>query len=338
MPVTGPAVEVALGVGRWEHMIINTGARTDTAQYYARWLLTRFREGFVYVRNPLFPEKVSRYVLDPAVVDCVVFCSKNYAPLLGGLHEIRDRYNTYFHFTITAYGTDVEPGVPSVPDAVETLLDLERQVGAKRICWRYDPVFLTSTYTIGRHLETFAWMAERLAGHVDRCIFSFVEVYRKLERNFPNIIIPSLEDRDELARGLASIAHAWHIPIQTCGNNGDWSRYGIAGSACTTLSMLGAANGVEFRALRHKGQRPGCGCFESRDIGCYDSCPNGCRYCYANRSPELARRNYRELHDPESPILLGRLRETDEITEAAQRTCLVRRATAQVVPGQQRLF
>ena len=101
-------------------MIINTGARTDTAQYYHRWLLTRFREGFVYVRNPLFPDKVSRYTLDPAVVDCVVFCSKNYAPLLGGLHEISERYNAVFHFTITAYGADIEPGVPSVPDAVET--------------------------------------------------------------------------------------------------------------------------------------------------------------------------------------------------------------------------
>ena len=95
-------------------MIINTGARTDTAQYYTAWLLNRFAEGFVYVRNPLFPHKVTRYELDPSVVDCVVFCSKNYAPLLPRLHEITERFNTYFHYTITAYGRDIEPGVPSI--------------------------------------------------------------------------------------------------------------------------------------------------------------------------------------------------------------------------------
>ena len=100
-------------------MIINTGARTDTAQYYSEWLLRRFEEGYVFVRNPFYPHQVSNLTLDPAVVDCVEFCSKNYAPLLPQLHEVFDRYNTHFHFTITAYGPDIEPGVPSYADAVE---------------------------------------------------------------------------------------------------------------------------------------------------------------------------------------------------------------------------
>ena len=58
-------------------MIINTGGRTDTVQYYTKWLLKRFEEGYVYSRNPLFPNKVTRYELTPEAVDCVVFCSKN---------------------------------------------------------------------------------------------------------------------------------------------------------------------------------------------------------------------------------------------------------------------
>ena len=36
-------------------MIINTGGRTDTVQYYTRWLLKRFEEGYVLSRNPLSP-------------------------------------------------------------------------------------------------------------------------------------------------------------------------------------------------------------------------------------------------------------------------------------------
>ena len=41
-------------------MIVNTGARTDTVQYYTDWLLRRFAEGYVLSRNPLFPGKVTR--------------------------------------------------------------------------------------------------------------------------------------------------------------------------------------------------------------------------------------------------------------------------------------
>ena len=90
-------------------MIINTGSRTDTVQYYSEWLLKRFQEGFVYSRNPLFPNKVTRYELNPDVVDCVVFCSKNYEPILERLPEITNKFNTYFYYTITAYGKDIEP-------------------------------------------------------------------------------------------------------------------------------------------------------------------------------------------------------------------------------------
>lgn len=305
-------------------MIVNTGARTDSAQWYPRWLLRRFEEGFVFVRNPLFPHKVTRYELDPAVVDCVEFCSKNYAPLLPRLQEITGRFNTHFHYTITAYGRDIEPGVPSIDDSVETLYELERLVGARRICWRYDPVLLTGDYSIERHLSTFAYLCERLATHVDRCIFSFVERYKKLDQNFPGLKPLTMEERDTLARGLGRSAAAHGLPIQTCGNNGLWPQYGIGVSGCTTLAMLGAANGIEFRQLRHKGQRAGCGCFESRDIGAYDSCPNGCRYCYANRSPEKALENYRERHDPDSPLLLGHLQDGDEVSFAQQRSLLAR--------------
>ncbi len=309
-------------------MIINTGARTDTAQWYAPWLQRRFEEGYALVRNPLFPHKVSRYELDPAVVDCVEFCSKDYAPLLPALPAITRKFNTHFHYTITAYGRDIEPHVPPIDDAVQTLYDLEHLVGARRICWRYDPVLLTNTYTVARHLDTFGYLCDRLAGHVDRCIFSFVEMYQKLERNFPELRPVGPEERDALAQGLGGIAREHGMAIQTCGNNGLWPQYGINTSGCTTLAMLGAANGVEFKKLKHRGQRAGCGCFESRDIGAYNSCPNGCRYCYANKDPQRALSNWRNAHDPQSPLLLGYLREGDEVTHAPQRSLLASTQTS----------
>ena len=302
-------------------MILNTGARTDTVQYFTPWLLKRFEEGYALSRNPLFPDRVTRYELVPDKVDCVVFCSKNYRPILSQLHKITGRFNTFFHYTITAYGKDIEPGVPSIDESIETLLELEKLVGANRICWRYDPVLLTKNYTVQTHRETFDYMAARLSGHVSRCIFSFVEIYQKLQFNMPELIPFADWQIDELARILGETAARHGLYIQTCGTNGDFTRYGIHSSGCLTLDMIGRANNVAFRKLKHKGTREGCHCMESRDIGEYETCLNGCRYCYANKNHKKAAENFK-LHDPDSPLLIGKLMSTDTVIQGAQKSFL----------------
>ncbi len=300
-------------------MILNTGARTDTVQFFTPWLLKRFAEGFVLVRNPLFPNKVTRYELTPDKIDCIIFCSKNYRPILPHLHEITSRFNTFFHYTITAYGPDIEPLVPSIDESIATLLELEKLVGAERLCWRYDPVLLTKKYTIKAHRETFEYMAGRLAGHVSRVIFSFVEMYKKLENNMPELYPMSDSEMDTLAQILGQIAARHKLHIQTCGTNGDFSRYGIQKSGCLTLEMLGRANGLSFRDIKHRGTRSGCHCIESRDISAYNTCLNGCKYCYATKDHQKARENYK-LHNPDSPLILGHLEPGDIVTKGNQKS------------------
>ena len=173
-------------------------------------------------------------------------------------------------------------------------------MGKQRLAWRYDPVLLTKKYTVHRHLETFAYMVGELTPYIDRCIFSFVEMYKKVERNMPELILLTEADKEELAHGFGTIAGRAGLYLQTCGNNGDYSAFGIHASGCMTLDMIGQANGIEFRPLKHKGMRQGCHCIESRDIGAYDTCLNGCKYCYANKRPEKALENYK-YHDPDSP-------------------------------------
>ncbi|MDD3239287.1 MAG: DUF1848 domain-containing protein [Lachnospira sp.] len=302
-------------------MIINTGGRTDTVQYFTGWLLKRFEEGYVYSRNPLFPNKVTRYELNPDVVDCVEFCSKNYEPILKDVHKITERFHTHFNYTITAYGKDIEPGVPSIEESMETLKKLSELVGKNRVVWRYDPVLLTEKYTIQTHMETFERMAKELSPYVDRCIFSFVEMYKKLENNMPELIPMTEADKNVLAKGLGEIATANNLYIQTCGTNGDYSQYGIHSSGCMTLEILGHANHIEFKELKHNGMRQGCHCMESRDIGAYDTCMNGCKYCYANKNPKKAFENFK-YHNPDSPLLLGELKESDMIQQGAQRSYL----------------
>lgn len=304
-------------------MIINTGGRTDTVQYYSEWLLNRFSEGYVFSRNPLFPNKVNRYDLTPDKVDCVVFCSKNYKPILPRLHEITEKFNTYFHYTITAYGKDIEPGVPSIDESMETLIELEKQVGKERISWRYDPILLTEKYTAEMHLHTFAYMANALAPYIDRCVFNFVEMYKKVEKNMPELLPLTEQDKHAVAKEIGMIAKKHGIYIQTCGKNGDYTHYGIHESGCMTLDILGQANGVTFKHLKHKGMRQGCQCIESRDIGTYDTCMNGCKYCYANKNPHKAFENYK-LHNPMSPLLLGDLKDTDMVTQGVQKSFLAK--------------
>ena len=192
-------------------MIINTGGRTDTVNYYSDWLLNRFEEGFVYSRNPLFPNHITKYTLDPSVVDCVVFCSKNYRSIMSKLYRITDRFNVFCHYTITAYGKDVEPNVPDIDQSIGTLVELSAKVGSRRIAWRYDPVLLTEKYTVDYHLKMFDYMASHLAPYVNFCVFSFVEMYKRLEYNMPELIPLTDRDKEKLAEGMGAIARKYGL-------------------------------------------------------------------------------------------------------------------------------
>lgn len=304
-------------------MFINISGRTDIVNHYADWLFNRFEAGFAYSRNSLFQNSVRRYELTPEKVDCVIFGSKNYTPVLDRISLITKQFNTYFNYTITAYSKDVEPGVPDIETSIKTFLELSSIVGAKRLAWRYDPILLTGKYTISRHIETFNYIAERIAGRFDRCIFSFIEMYKKHEFNFPGLIPMTMKEKDMIAAQLGAIAVKRRMLLQTCGPEENYARYGIHTSGCVTLDMLARANDLKFRNLKHNGFRAGCHCIESRDLGALNSCPNGCKYCYANKDSRLPYENYK-LHDPLSPLLLGGLKPTDRLQPGAQKSFLKR--------------
>lgn len=302
-------------------MILNTGGRTDTVNYFSEWLLNRFAAGYAYSRNPFHPDVVNRIDLNPRTIDVVEFCSKNYRPILSRLHEITERFNCHFHYTITAYDKDIEPNVPGIDESIETLRDLSAQVGKEKIIWRYDPVLLTGKYTIERHLATFDYMAGRIAPYVSRCLFSFVVWYKKL--HLPELQPISGRQKELIAKGLGEMAAKHHLYIQTCGTKESYEQYGIHHSGCMTRAVYEHSLGLHFKKVAERGNRPGCRCMESRGLGDYNTCLNGCRYCYANYDHEKAWENYR-LHDPESPLMIGHLRPTDKIVPLHQESCLDR--------------
>ena len=310
-------------------MIVNVGGRTDIVNYYSQWLMNRIKEGFAYSRNPLFPKNVSKISLNPKDVDCLMFCSKNYKPILKYMKEINEKYRIICHYTITAYGKDVEPYVPVINESIKNLIELSKIVGKEKVLWRYDPILLTEKYTVEKHLETFEYMAKQIAPYVQRAIFSFVEMYKKLDYNMPEIIDFTEEDKIKILKGIGEISKKYNLYIQTCGTDENYEEYGIHVSGCTTSEILEQANSVKYKNVKAKPMRKGCHCIPSRDIGAYDTCLNGCKYCYANKRPDLAKENVK-LHDKNSPLLLGNIRENDKITDAKQDSFIVKESGEQI--------
>jgi DNA repair photolyase len=90
-----------------------------------------------------------------------------------------------------------------------------------------------------------------------------------------------------------------------------------------TLDILSKANGIRFKNIKHNGMRKGCHCIQARDIGAYNTCPNGCKYCYANINHAETLKNYK-LHDKNSPVLTGNIKETDTIQAGKQTSFIIK--------------
>ena len=299
-------------------MIIQTGMRTDIPAFYSTWLLNRLRAGFVLVRNPYDPGIVTRYRLDPEVVDLIGFCTKNPAPMLRHMDVLKP-YGQYWFVTVTPYGKDIEPNVPSKEQVIETFQRLSDLVGPDAVGWRYDPILLNGTYTMERHMEDFSRMARSLSGFTTNCVISFVDLYQKVRRNFPALKELTHEQRIELGKGMIQIAESCGMTLRPCAEGRELEPYGADCGGCMTLAIYEKALGCRLNAPKRKNQRNGqCACLLGVDIGAYDTCGHLCRYCYANADVERVRINMLR-HNPDSPLLLGTLMPGETVHDAVQK-------------------
>lgn len=309
-------------------MIINTGSRTDIPAFFSEWFRNRIREGYVLARNPLFPEKISRYRLDPSVVDMLVFCTKNPAPMIPYLEEL-SHFRQFWFVTITPYGRDIEPCVPDKREVMRSFRVLSEKVqshaalygGRSAVSWRYDPIFISEKYSVDYHIRAFEEMAGELEGATDRVVISFIDLYAKTVKNFPEVMPVSAEDKARLCAAFAKIAASHGMRVRTCLEDPALSAYGVDVAGCMTQAILEQAAGEEMQVPSGHETRKGCHCLLGNDIGQYNTCGHGCRYCYANYDRKIVEQNLR-LHDPSSPLLIGRVRTEDEITDSPQSSWL----------------
>lgn len=284
-------------------MIISASRRTDIPALYGQWFLERLGAGEVLVPDLYRAGGGMRVLFSPQAVDCIVFWTKNPLPLLPLLDRIEAlgycRY--YFSYTITAFGPELEPGLPPLAERLAGFQALSRRLGPGRVDWRFDPIILDGARTPRWYGGRFAALCRELAPYTRRCILSFADPYPHLRGLISGAGRSQME---ETAARLAEAAQKHGLPLSTCGEEGDFSPWGIGHGACISQGRVEEAAGYPVKVKPHKGQRGACQCVESVDVGIYNTCVNGCAYCYATKSAVAAQKRFAS-HDPRSPLLAG---------------------------------
>lgn len=283
-------------------MIVSASYRTDIPALYGTWFLGRIAAGEARVANPYGgpPYRVS---LRPDAADGFVLWTRNIGPLAEHLSAVAAVAPFAVQFTVTGYPRPLEPGVIDADAAIGQIRGLAQGWGRRAVVWRYDPVIDTALTGPAWHRRNFAALAAALAGAVDEVVVSFAQIYAKTRRNLDTAARrygfawrdPGDDEKRALIADLAAVAADHGMRLTVC-TQPDYVVAGTEPARCIDAARLSDIAGRDIDA-RVKGNRPGCLCHESRDVGAYDSCPQGCVYCYAVSSRAAAKR-FLAAHNP----------------------------------------
>jgi len=296
-------------------MIISASRRTDIPSYYSDWFINRLKDGYVYVRNPVNYRQVSNVPLSPDLVDCIVFWTKDVRPMINKLVIIEkmgfDRY--YFQYTITPYGRTIESNIDSKKNIISSVLSLRDKIGRERIVWRYDPIIINKRFDIAFHVKSFEGFCRRLHKSCDHVIVSFIDIYSHIKKIYEH---PREEDVFYLSTQIKEICASYGLPVQSCCENG-LVKHGIPHGSCIDKQLIAKICGRELKLKKDNNQRKNCLCCESIDVGTYNTCLNGCTYCYANKGKSLSM-----YYDEYSPLLCSTLSDEDNLYDRNVVSCL----------------
>ncbi len=288
-------------------MILNVSGRCDIVAFYTDWFMKRYQEGYVDVRNPFYPKMVSRIYFED--VDAIVFCTKNPLPIIPYLKKIEKPI--LFHVTLTPYQKDLEPGVIDKNKIIAGIQEISKILGIENIYVRYDPILINPHYSLSYHLKAFQRLCERLDGFVEHIIISFVDDYKNVRNNSQELSLKELlkEDYETIGKEFSRIAKIHHMTVQTCFEKENLVEYGFLKRDCVDRNLAFRLTGKTKLKLW---KARGCKCVEMVDIGVYNTCRHFCKYCYANFDEKKVKENIQN-HHPDSSLLIGNLKEDDQI-------------------------
>jgi hypothetical protein len=296
-------------------MIISASYKTDIPTFYGEWFINRLRVGYCKMVNP-YGGQIYTIDLSPQSVDGFVFWTKNIGPFLKHLPEIHQTGIPFIiQHSINGYPHELESRVVNSSSTVEYMKQIAEEYGPERLVWRYDPIIFSSLTDYAWHLRTFKTLAERLEGTTDEVVVSFAQLYKKTARNIEKAADKHgfvwedhkswefvRENGRKLLGELAEVAQMRGMNLKICSQK-EFLIESVKEARCVDAERLERIAGSSLsHNVKQKGNRKECGCFTSRDIGEYDTCPHGCVYCYAVRDRDLALSHYK-AHDPSCEFL-----------------------------------
>lgn len=290
--------------------ILSVSRRTDIPAFYADWFfgrLSKGREGYIDSINP-FNQK--RQHVSFKNVKFIVFWSKNPKPIMKHLDTLDALgIDWYLQYTLNDYPSMFEPNIPSIEEKVRVFKEISSRYGPSKMIWRYDPVFyIGEILGIEQHVQRIAGILNEIGSLTQKMVFSFADIarYRKVLVNLKDTGAKELTYEEQVLfaeklRALVNDMGLSNLQIATCSEAIDLESYGIQHNACIDAKLIAQlSRDHEFSkrmsiAGKDPGQRGECLCAKARDIGVYDTCAHGCKYCYANLTPESAMANFEQF-------------------------------------------
>lgn len=306
---THPVIEIKTDIGTTVKaqapIIISASRSTDIPAFYIDWFFNRLMKGYVCWRNPFNGKDT--YV-SFANTRFIVFWSKNPAPLLPYIPLLKKLgIRCYIQYTINDYGKfDLETNVPDLNSRIKIFKELVNALGPGSVIWRFDPLILTREINTDTLLSSITNIGSQLNGYTEKLVFSFADIsdYSFVAKSLTQANVSYYEWDPELMTDFASrISHInhnmWNYSLATCSEKIDFSEFGIEHNRCIDPELIMRLSEQDqllmnfvYFAKHDQGQRKHCGCILSKDIGHYNTCIHGCKYCYATRSARSAMENF----------------------------------------------
>jgi Domain of unknown function (DUF1848) len=297
-------------------MIISASYKTDVPTFYGEWFVNRLKAGYCKMVNP-YSKQIYQVDLTYENVDGFVFWTKNIGPFLKHLPEVhRMGYPFMVQHTITGYPGELEFRVVNFTHTIEHMKELAYIYGPHVAVWRYDPIVISSLTSSDWHLYNFEKLARELEGTTDEVIVSFAQIYKKTRRNLDwaahtynfnwsdHEAMTTVTIRN-LVSDLAEISRSYGMLLKMCSQKAYLTPGITAEARCVDAERLERVSGKTIlNRIKLRGNRKECGCFASKDIGEYDTCPHGCVYCYAVQQRDQALKRYK-AHDPSGEFLFA---------------------------------
>jgi hypothetical protein len=277
--------------------IISCSRRTDIPAFLMDWVLEKIQIGYVDVVNPFNRKQVSRISLKSKDVKCWVWWSKNFANWITK-YEVHPQVfksykGHYFQFTINS-PSELEQNLKiSLEERFSQLDWLINEFSSNAISFRFDPIILYKNKAekkIKSNLDKFEYIIENVSAlGLKEMTFSFATIYAKVNNRLVKRgyipVDPTLNKKKVILNKLLGICDKYEIEMRACCQPDLIETMGIKQAHCIDSNKIERVIGEKIKKLKDTGQRKGCGCFKSKDIGGYFGifrCRHNCAYCYAS--------------------------------------------------------